>query len=639
MNVTVIVRFLTNCAETTRAALRIAVRFIVLFYEKREELIILLFLAIMVWLAALLYGLDANAQSKFFSTPNRGGAEGAKGNAMLHTLLQENVERRNETTANAASITALRDATEASLTTITNCGAQGMIFGRGHATANSNDCIPSLQVANDGRVSLQGGMKFGDYALCDPTTAGTLRYNAAAKRMEFCNGSIWGMLGGNMGCSINFPAMTNADLDTYYDTTDAIYSAETATASVAGATPATIRRNGANTGMSSGVIFNQGNSVGIRGRSASLFNQTANFTLDIGAYTACWQITTKQQDVTPNSFTFTDLTGQELSTLLSSNSVTVSGFDGPLTVSVSGQGNPQLKIGGGSWTTSGEINPGQSLTLRLTTSPDYETQYLATVALGTSSVQWHVTTKSQCTTTTQAWSAAGQYSVVVPPGCTSMAAKLWGAGGGGGQHSNQSGGGGAFVTSTLAVTPGETITVRVGAGGAPYAGGGLTAIVRSGTPLAAAGAGGGAGQGNTDCGCACGCGGPGGAGGPGGLNGGTGGTGAGCGGEAGSPGAGGAGATLSSGSSFFGNGLSGGSKAGGGGGGYYVGWTGQIAQTCEGGGGGGGGSSLGASITSGTGRVPGGTGDPNYQSPAGYGAQGTASNGGNGRVVVTWSTP
>lgn len=346
----------------------------------------------------------AFAQSKFFATSSRGGAEGAKQNAMLQTLIQENAARMAEAAANAASITTLRDATEASLTTISECGAQGTLFGPGHALADGNDCIPSLQVANDGNVLFQGGAKFGTSALCDPTAEGTIRYNVSAKRMEFCNGEVWGMMGGSAGCSINFPAVANADLDTFYDTTDAIYSGTTATASVAGATAATIRRNGGNTGISSGVTINQGNSVGIRGRSAPLFNQTATFTLDIGAYTACWQLITKQQDVTPNAFIFTNLTNQEINTLVTSNSVTVTSFDGPLTVSVSGQGSPQLSVGGGGWGASASINPGDTLRVRMTTSSQYETANVASVSIGTYATAWSVSTRPSWTYSYTAWS-------------------------------------------------------------------------------------------------------------------------------------------------------------------------------------------------------------------------------------------
>lgn len=666
-------------------------------YEKREGILLLAFFVALIGLGVILYSLEARGQSKFYSFPNRGGAEGAKGNAMLHTLLQENVERRNETTANAASITALqaaadssitalRDATEASLTTISDCGAQGMIFGRGHAIADSSDCIPSLQVANDGRVSLQTGMKFGDYTLCDPTTAGTMRYNAGAKRMEFCNGSIWGMLGGNVGCSINFPAVTNADLDTFYNTTDAVYSGETATASVAGATAATIRRNGADTGMASGVTINQGNSVGIRGRSASLFNQTANFTLDIGAYTACWQITTKQQDVMPDGFTFTDLTNQELNTLVTSNSVTVSGFDGPLTVSVSGQGNPQLKVGSGSWATSGQIDAGQSLTLRLTTASSYETIYTAALTLGGYSTNWTVTTRTNCATPgSQVFTVVGSHNFTIPEGCT-VVAKLWGGGGGaGGRGSGDiTGGGGAFAQKVINLAPGTTISVRVGGGGARGVatdyfngggGGGASSIHYGSTVLAAAGGGGGAGAGNNTSSST---GGPGGRGGGGGQNGespssgcgatgGAAGTASGVGANgasapgavighmAGGEGKGATGAPVCPGgraSGGYNGGGEGGHGAlpqvestycdnnniaagGGGGGGFpYGGGGGGYCKHDLGSGGGGGGASIGDSVIPGNFHTPGNTADADYAFPAGRG--GLNASGSGGRVVIRW---
>lgn len=44
----------------------------------------------------LAVGADASAQSKFFVTSGRGGGESAKGMAMIHTLLEENVQRKQE---------------------------------------------------------------------------------------------------------------------------------------------------------------------------------------------------------------------------------------------------------------------------------------------------------------------------------------------------------------------------------------------------------------------------------------------------------------------------------------------------------------------------------------------------------------
>lgn len=96
-------------------------------------------------------------------------------------------------------------------------------------------------------------------------------------------------------------------------------------------------------------------------------------------------------------------------------------------------------------------------------------------------------------------------SFVVPSGITSVSVYLVGAGGGGGagQSGNPfpggTGGRGALVLQTsLAVTPGETLTVSGGIGGAGTAflrqagGGGSTiSLLRGGTTLMSAGGGGG----------------------------------------------------------------------------------------------------------------------------------------------------
>ena len=57
------------------------------------------------------------------------------------------------------------------------------------------------------------------------------------------------------------------------------------------------------------------------------------------------------------------------------------------------------------------------------------------------------------------------YNWTVPAGVTSILMEGWSGGGGGGTYSG--GGGGGYMTAILAVTPGNTVTVTVGAGGAP----------------------------------------------------------------------------------------------------------------------------------------------------------------------------
>lgn len=111
-------------------------------------------------------------------------------------------------------------------------------------------------------------------------------------------------------------------------------------------------------------------------------------------------------------------------------------------------------------------------------------------------------------------------SFLVPTGVTALVVKMWGAGGGG--NGSGKGGGGAYVEGTLTVTPGETLTIIVGSGGAYFntttnyggggasatvrgggaQGGGRSAIRRSGTEIVTAGGGGGGSSDNSSGGAA-----------------------------------------------------------------------------------------------------------------------------------------
>ena len=70
---------------------------------------------------------------------------------------------------------------------------------------------------------------------------------------------------------------------------------------------------------------------------------------------------------------------------------------------------------------------------------------------------------------------------VVPPNVTTVTAQAWGGGGGGGidganNNGAGGGGGGAYASSTVSVTPGQIITVTVGAGGANGVAGGQSSF-------------------------------------------------------------------------------------------------------------------------------------------------------------------
>ena len=114
---------------------------------------------------------------------------------------------------------------------------------------------------------------------------------------------------------------------------------------------------------------------------------------------------------------------------------------------------------------------------------------------------------------TAVFDSPGAWPWVVPAGVTQVTVKAWGGGGAGGVQVGATGGGGAFVLATLAVTPGESLEVRVAEGGvAAGNGAGASSVARAAAELVIA-AGGGGGGSDGCSGCTAGAGGRGGAGG------------------------------------------------------------------------------------------------------------------------------
>ena len=270
-----------------------------------------------------------------------------------------------------------------------------------------------------------------------------------------------------------------------------------------------------------------------------------------------------------------------------------------------------------------------------------------------------------------AYTTAGTYTFTVPAGVTSISAVVIGGGGGGGgaddaqirNETNNGGGGGGLAYGTIAVTPGETLNITVGTGGAggvadAIAGGagGTSTIVRSATTLLSGGGGAGGryrSQGLTDDGGASG-----GTARIGGGSGGNSGTGSGNSGATGGGGAGGYSGNGGAGGAFNASGSASTGAGGGGGGGYSGtsnsfragggGGTGILGSGSNGtggtsliGGAGGGGSggtsgSIGGAGGNGSGGQYGGGGGGKSDSTAGTLTIGGA--GTNGAVRIIWGT-
>ena len=95
-------------------------------------------------------------------------------------------------------------------------------------------------------------------------------------------------------------------------------------------------------------------------------------------------------DNTPDTFSFTALTNKSKSTSIESNTVTISGIENNITISVSGG---EYKIGEGNYTTvAGTIDNDENVTLRQTSSSSYSTKTTTSLTIGDTTKAFDVTT-------------------------------------------------------------------------------------------------------------------------------------------------------------------------------------------------------------------------------------------------------
>lgn len=103
---------------------------------------------------------------------------------------------------------------------------------------------------------------------------------------------------------------------------------------------------------------------------------------------------------TSGSLSLTALTNQTRNTLVESSQVLISGLRNPnsVSISVSGDGSPQISIAGGPWVTSGMIQSAQPVKVRLRTSSSYDTTSTATISIGGTISTFSASTAGDCAT-------------------------------------------------------------------------------------------------------------------------------------------------------------------------------------------------------------------------------------------------
>lgn len=183
-----------------------------------------------------------------------------------------------------------------------------------------------------------------------------------------------------------------------------------------------------------------------------------------GAFTGLtWVDLGGGSDTTPDAFSFTDQTDVAVSTLTTSNTLTITGMDAGTAISVSGG---EMSINSGAFTTSATtIDPSDTVALRVTSSASNSTASNVTLTIGTVSDIWTVTTVAGAgDTTPDAFSFTDQTDVAVSTLTTSNTITVTGIDAAtaisvtGGEMSINSG---AFTSSSSTVSVNDTVQLRV----------------------------------------------------------------------------------------------------------------------------------------------------------------------------------
>lgn len=161
--------------------------------------------------------------------------------------------------------------------------------------------------------------------------------------------------------------------------------------SVSGDTGAAYSVNGGPFTATAGTVSN-GASVRVRVNAPAALNSSSQVTLMVSAASAAFAVDTNA-DSTPNVFVFTAVSGATISETRTSNAVTLSGFNTPLAVSVSGSPGAAYSINGGAFTSAaGTANSGDVIRVQVEASPSPSTATSATLGVGGVNATYTVTT-------------------------------------------------------------------------------------------------------------------------------------------------------------------------------------------------------------------------------------------------------
>ncbi|MDX2218804.1 MAG: collagen-binding domain-containing protein [Burkholderiales bacterium] len=231
------------------------------------------------------------------------------------------------------------------------------------------------------------------------------------------------------------------------------------TAAISGDASAEFRINGGAFGRGAQSV-KAGDTLQVRLTAANDFSTAATATLTLGGTTASYTVTTETADTTPNAISFAPQTEVPLASERTSNTVTVSGINTSVPISITG-GSYSLN-GGPFVATAGTARTGDTLALRQTSSAQPGTKTTVTVAVGTVSAAFEVTTLN-ADTTPDPFTFTAQTGVPLSSVRTSNLVTIAGINTpvpvsvSGGTYSVN---GGAFVSAAGTIKAGDTLALR-----------------------------------------------------------------------------------------------------------------------------------------------------------------------------------
>jgi chitinase len=131
----------------------------------------------------------------------------------------------------------------------------------------------------------------------------------------------------------------------------------------------------------------------------TIFNFTDGATTYVGFYrigagpATIDNVVVRAVNITPTAFSFTDVTAQKASTVITSNTITVAGLGASNSAAISITGGTYSKNGGAYTSAAGRVVNGDTVAIRVTSSAASVTATTATLTIGTVSDTWSVTTE------------------------------------------------------------------------------------------------------------------------------------------------------------------------------------------------------------------------------------------------------